>query len=82
LKYLHNFKIHPQFSFPFREKFIHTDFDLSSGWRAKKVDLNEVFFQLISEKKLSVEELDIYTDGSKSPVEQSENMVGCAIFIF
>jgi len=35
----------------------------------------------MSEKKLSVEELDIYTDDSKSPVEQDENMVRCAIFI-
>jgi len=31
LKYLHNFKIDCQFSFPFKEKFTHTDFNLSSG---------------------------------------------------
>jgi len=82
LKYLYKFKIHPQFTFSLREKFIHTNFDQSSSWRAKNSgNPNETFFQLISDNKNFIKKLDIYTNGSKFSIEQGNNRVGCAIFI-
>jgi len=81
LKYINKFKIHSQFIFPLREKFIHTNFDLSSGWRAKNSrNPNKTFYQLISNNKNFTEKLDIYIDGSKFLVEQRINKISCAIF--
>jgi len=36
LKFIYKYKIHPLYSFPIKEKFSYTTFDLSSGSRAKK----------------------------------------------
>jgi len=51
-------------------------------WRTKESgEANNVFFQLISEKKASSEEVEIYTNGLKSIVEEDDDLVGCAIFV-
>jgi len=56
---------------------------LSSGWKAKESnDSGIVFNQLINDIKKSPEEIVIYTDGSKTKVddfEKGSSLVGCAI---
>jgi len=75
-------RIHPYFAFPFKDRYIISDFDMISGWKAKESDdPNSMFAQLIREKDRSLEELEIYTDGSKSLIDGSDNSVGCAVYI-
>jgi len=82
LNQLHKFKIHPYFTFSFKEKFIQTKIDMISGWRIKECgELDKTFNQLIKEKKKSPEEIEICTNDSKSIVGINENLVVCAIFI-
>jgi len=55
---------------------------MTSGWKAKESnDPNSMFAQLIREEVRSLEELEIYTDGSKSLIDENGNSVGCAIYI-
>jgi len=55
---------------------------MTSGWKAKESnDPNGIFAQLIKEGDRSLEELEIYTDGSKSLDDEYGNSVGCAIYI-
>jgi len=79
LRYLYRFKIHPYYSFSFKKKFTHTEIDMSFG-ELKKAE-KQIIFQLISEKNALSEEVEIYTDGLKSIVEEGNNLVGCAIFV-
>jgi len=83
-KSLYKFKIHPYFIYPFKEKFTQTEFDLASEWKAKESNNPEkIFNQLINEIK-SPDEIVIYTDGSKTKINVSEegsDLVSCAILI-
>jgi len=74
--------MHPYFAFPFKDRFISTEFDMTSGWKAKESnDPNGIFTQLIKGGDGSLEELEIYTDGFKSLDDENGNFVGCAIYI-
>jgi len=84
-KFLHKSKIHPYYIFPFKEKFPHTEFDLVSGAIAKDSnDPDKVFNQLINDSRKSSDEIEVFTDGSRSLAEDASidsYRVGCAIFI-
>jgi len=84
-KHLSRFKLHPQFVFPFKEKFIHSDFDFRTGVLAKESnDPNNLFIQLSKDVRGSLDEVEIYTDGSRTEVTDSvegSNLVGCAILV-
>jgi len=83
LKSLSKFKMHPQFTFPFKEKYIHSEFDFMTGKLAKESnDPGKLFVQLTKEAMSSPEEIAIYTDGSRTVVEdtvEGGNLVGCAV---
>jgi len=83
LKGIFKSKIHPFFAFPFRKNYIITEFDLISGWKARESrEPNNDFIKFIYEKKISLEEIEIYTDGSRSlSLDENENHVGCAIYV-
>jgi len=54
-------KIHPYFAFPFKDRYIISEFDMTSGWKAKENnDPNSMFAQLIRGGDRSLEELEIY----------------------
>jgi len=84
-KYLYKSRIHPFHTFPFKEKFVQTEFDLISGSIARDSnDPDKAFDQLIKDSRKSLDEVVIFTDGSKTLAEDSNmdnNKVGCAIFI-
>jgi len=75
-------KIHPYFAFPFKDGYTLTDFDIFSGWKAKESnDSNSIFNKLIREKEKSFEEIEIFTDGSRSLSDGNGNLIGCAIHV-
>jgi len=81
-KSLFKSKIHPYFAFPLRDKYTVTEFDLSSGWKAKgSNDPNSTFNQFIRKKKKSPDEIEIFTDGSRSSTEGNGNLIVCAIYV-
>jgi len=85
LNHSYKFKIHPIFTFPFKSKFTHSEFDLRSGIIAKDSnDPDKIFFQLLKDTEKGPNEIFIFTDGSRTvsddPVE-CENRVGCAVLI-
>jgi len=85
LKYSNKLGIHPMYTFPFKNKFIQSDFDFLSGKLAKdNNDPEKTFFQLLQDSKKYPEEIIIYTDGSKYVREdpkEDEILVGCAVLI-
>jgi len=84
-RFLFKSKIHPYYTFPFKDKFIQSDFDFATGETAKgSNEPNKVFDQLIKDSRKSTDEVEIYTDGSKTKsdiINSNDNLVGCAIFI-
>jgi len=82
LKFLPRFDFHPVFTYPFKSKFINLSIDLNSGWTAKNSSNPDLIFsQLVSERRVSGEEIDIFTDGSKFVDNDNKSRVGFAIFI-
>jgi len=68
--------------YPFKNKFVNLPIDLKSGWIAKNSNNpNSVFSQLVSDHRFSTDELDIFTDGSKTIDEDNKSRVGFAIYI-
>jgi len=56
-KFLHKHKIHPYYSFPLRDKFVHSEFDITSGKIAKESNNpDKIFNQLINDSKKSSDE--------------------------
>jgi len=85
LKSSSKFKIHPIYTFSFKSKYIHSEFDLMSGRIAKDSnDSEKIFFQLLKDIEKGPDEIVIYTDGSRTVAEDPEkggNLVGCAILV-
>jgi len=82
LKSLYKFEFHFIHTYPFRREFTKLPIDFKSGWIAKNSNNpNSVFSQLLMDNRISVEELEVYTDGSKYLDEDGESRVGCAVFV-
>jgi len=82
LKYLPKFNIHPLFTYPFKNKFVSIPIDFKSSWIAKdSCEPNTVYSQLISEHRSSTEEINIFTDGSRTLKKDGSCRVGCAVFV-
>jgi len=61
---------------------ISVDLKLPSGWGTRNSsDPDTIFFQLISEHRASIDEIDIFTDDSRVLDEDNKCWVGCAVFI-
>jgi len=66
LKYLHRFDFHPVYTYPLRRDFVRLSIDFKSEWTAKNSSRpDSVFSQLMMDHRVSGEELDVFTDGSK-----------------
>jgi len=81
LKYLSRFNIHSLFIFPFKNSFVRIPIDFKSDWLARDSEPNTVYSQLILEHKFSPEELDVFTDGSRTLSEDGSCYVSCAVFV-
>jgi len=84
-KFLFKSKIHPYYTFPFKEHFVKSEFDFKSPEMAKgSNEPNKIFNQLIRDSRKSEDEAVIYTDGSRTgsdSINAEDNLMGCAIFI-
>jgi len=84
-EFLFKSKIHPYYTFPFKEHFVKSEFDFMSGEITRgSNEPNKIFNQLIKDSRKSENEVEIYTDGSRTRSDSTnaeDNLVGCAIFI-
>jgi len=82
--FLFKSKIHPYYTFPFKDHFVQSEFDFMTGETVKgSNESNKVFDQLIKDTRKSVDEVEIYTDGSRTKsnvINADDNLVSCAIF--
>jgi len=79
---LHKWNFHPHYEFPLRLPISGIAFDFGSGEQARESgDPNNCFHQLLSANNESSGSVTIFTDGSKTNLEDGSPQVGCAMVI-
>ncbi|XP_036142157.1 uncharacterized protein LOC118645386 [Monomorium pharaonis] len=81
-KHLFKWEVHPAFHYPFNQSLEELDLDLRSGAMALLCDNpDNAFKNLIDFNKVNVNEITIYTDGSRTEIETGITMVGCSVYV-